>query len=249
MVRAGRGQEREQNRTVCSTRAHPERSQFVAEYKNSSSGILPASLVRAWHRNCNFEAVGRLPLNWTARASAAESGLSVLCYRPEGSIVSVDQLSEDVESAAATANEMQVAQPEQQTKVRRKTKSRVLLNFWVDAALLACVVFIGWVSAITYIAFPAPTKADGWTLWGLTFDRWHDLQSTAMCMCAIIALEHLVLHWNWVCSTIATRILRTRNRPDEGLQSVYGVGTFIVVMLIIFAGMASAVLSVKRPSL
>lgn len=130
---------------------------------------------------------------------------------------------------------------------RRKTKSRVILNFWLDALLLVTVVFIGWVSAVLHIVFPAPTAADGWILWGLSFDQWNDVRSTALCLCALLALEHVVLHWNWVCSTIATRIFRTKTRPDEATQAVYGVGTFIVVMLIVFGSVVAAMLSVRQP--
>lgn len=130
---------------------------------------------------------------------------------------------------------------------RRKGKSRVLLNFWLDALLLANVVVIGWVSAILHIVFPAPTNADGWILWGLTYDQWRDIQSTALCVCALLALEHLVLHWNWVCCTLATRILRAKTRPDEGVQALYGVGTFIGIMAFIFGSVVIAMMCVKQP--
>lgn len=135
----------------------------------------------------------------------------------------------------------------EQPKPTRKTKSRVILNFWLDATLLVTVLFIGWVSAVLHIVFPAPTTADGWVLWGKTFDQWRDIQSTALCVCALLALEHVVLHWNWVCSIIATRIFRVQKRPDEGAQAVFGVGTFIVVLTIVFGGVIAAMLCVRQP--
>lgn len=135
----------------------------------------------------------------------------------------------------------------QRPQTQRKKKSRVILNFWLDALLLVTVVFIGWVSALLHVVFPAPTKSDGWLLWGLSFDQWNDIRSTALCVCALLALEHVVLHWNWVCSTIATRIFRVKSRPDEGVQAVYGVGTFIVVLAIIFSGVVVGMLTVKQP--
>lgn len=162
--------------------------------------------------------------------------------------MSVNQLTpeatwEDTDAASdATAN-LSTAEP----PTRRKITSRVVINFWLDAALLVTVVFIAWVSAVMFIAFPPPTQADDWTLWGLTFDRWHNLQSTALCVCGLLALEHLVLHWNWVCSTVAARILRSRKRPDEGLQAVYGVGTFITILAIVLASMTAAALCSKPP--
>lgn len=132
-------------------------------------------------------------------------------------------------------------------KPARKTKSRVILNFWLDAALLVTVLFIGWISAILHIVFPLPTTADGWILWGLSFDQWRDIQSTALCFCGLLALEHVVLHWNWVCSTIATRIFRVKSRPDEAAQAIYGVGTFIVAMTLIMGSVMAAMLCIKPP--
>lgn len=155
-------------------------------------------------------------------------------------------MTENTEPADEAAAEPEPL-PTERPQARRKTKSRVILNFWLDALLLTTVVFIGWVSALMYIVFPAPTTADGWVLWGLTFDQWHDIQSSALCLCALLALEHVVLHWNWVCITIATRIFRVKSRPDEGAQAVYGVGTFIFVLMIVFGGVVAAMLCVRRP--
>lgn len=137
----------------------------------------------------------------------------------------------------------------QAVKPVRKSKSRVMLNFWLDATLLVTVLFIGWISAVLHIVFPAPTVADGWTLWGRTFNQWRDIQSTALCLCGLLALEHIVLHWTWICSTIATRIFRVKQRPDEGAQAIYGVGTFIVTMILVVGSVAVAMLSVQQPGI
>ena len=122
-----------------------------------------------------------------------------------------------------------------------------LLNFWLDLALLLTLLFVGWVSAMMRVVFPAPTSADGWKLWGLTFNRWSDIQFFGLCAFGLLAIEHLVLHWNWVCSLIATKILRTKNRPDESNQAVFGVGTFITVLMAMLAGLIAAMLNVHRP--
>lgn len=156
-------------------------------------------------------------------------------------------------STTATASDTAVptAEPHgaelEQPRPAPKKKSRVLLNFWLDATLLVTVLFIAWISTVLHLVFPAPTTADGWVLWGLSFDQWRDVQSTALCICALLALEHVVLHWNWVCSTIATRIFRVKKRPDEGSQAVYGVGTFIVVLTVVFGGVIAAMLTVRQP--
>lgn len=131
-------------------------------------------------------------------------------------------------------------------KVSTRKGGRTLLNFWLDALLLINVAFLGWVSAMLRFVFPPPTAADGWKLWGWTFDQWHDAQFAALCVCGLLMIEHIVLHWNWVCSVVATRILRVR-RPDEASQAVYGVGTFIVLLMILLSGIIVAMCGVKRP--
>ncbi|MBM4076781.1 MAG: hypothetical protein FJ267_14225 [Planctomycetes bacterium] len=131
----------------------------------------------------------------------------------------------------------------------RVMSSRALLNFWLDVVLFMAVVFIAWVSAVTYVVFLAPTSADGWKLWGMTFDQWNDLQASAMCVCGLLAIEHLVLHWNWVCSIIATKILRRKKGAiDEATQAIYGVGTFIVIVLLVLSSIVAASLSVQKPA-
>lgn len=159
------------------------------------------------------------------------------------SLETMTESSETTEDLAAETDSSQT----KRLAPRRKTRSRVILNFWLDAALLAMIVVICWVSAVLHIVFPAPTMADGWILWGLTFDQWRDIQSTALCLCALLAVEHVVLHWNWVCCTIATRILRVKTRPDEGIQALYGVGTFLGLLAVVFSSVAIAMMCVKQP--
>lgn len=133
------------------------------------------------------------------------------------------------------------------TPSRRKL-SMALVNFWLDAALFLAILFLVWVSVMLQVVFPAPTSAAGWQLWGLSFDQWRDAQFYSLCGCALLALEHLVLHWNWVCAVLATQILRLKARPDEGSQAVYGVATFILILLAMMAGIIAAILSVQSPS-
>jgi hypothetical protein len=124
-----------------------------------------------------------------------------------------------------------------------------VINFWLDASLLIVLSLLGWVSAVLQVVFPAPTAADGWTLWSLTYDQWRDLQFGGLCLFALGVLLHVMMHWNWVCSVIATQIVRTRRRPDEGMQTIYGVATLIVLLHVIAAGVIAALLCVRRPPL
>jgi hypothetical protein len=124
-----------------------------------------------------------------------------------------------------------------------------VINFWLDASLLIVLSVLGWVSAVLQVVFPAPTAADGWTLWGLTYDQWHDVQFGSLCVFALGVLLHVMMHWNWVCSVIATQIVRARQRPDEGMQTIYGVATLIVLLHLIAAGVVVALLCVRHPPL
>ena len=129
----------------------------------------------------------------------------------------------------------------------RRKMSMALINFWLDAGLLVSISFLGWVTAMLQIVFPAPTTAAGWTLWGLTYDQWHEAQFIALRAFALLVLVHVMLHWNWVCSVIATHVLRIKARPDEGLQTIYGVTTLIVLLMIIAGTIIAALITVHRP--
>lgn len=125
--------------------------------------------------------------------------------------------------------------------------TRTLINFWLDVALLVGSAAVVWVATMLRVVFPAPTSAAGWTLWGLTFDDWYTVQFYALCGLVALAVEHLVLHWNWVCTVLAGQVLRSRHRPDEAVQAVYGVGTFIGILVFMLGTMIAALLSVNPP--
>src|SRR6185369_644236 len=129
----------------------------------------------------------------------------------------------------------------------RRKRSMALVNFWLDAALLVTAAFVGWVTVVMRVVFPAPTFAGGWSLWGLTYNQWHDLQFGSICFCALVILLHVMLHWNWVCSVIGAQILHLRRRPNEGMQTIYGVATLIILLTVILATVIAAVLTVREP--
>lgn len=130
----------------------------------------------------------------------------------------------------------------------RRKLSTALVNFWLDATLLLTVSFVGWVSAMLQVVFPAPTVAAGWELWGLSYNQWHDAQFFSLCLFGLLVLVHVMLHWNWVCSVIAAQVLRIKARPDEGMQTIYGVATLIGLLTVIAGTIIAAILSVKHPS-
>lgn len=128
----------------------------------------------------------------------------------------------------------------------RRGFSMSVINFWVDLVLLLIVTFLGWISATLRFVFPAPTTAAGWTLWGWNYDQWADFQFSSLCVLAVGVVVHLMLHWNWVCSVIANHIVHTK-RPDDSMQTIYGVGALIVLLHIIAAGLIAAMWSLKHP--
>jgi hypothetical protein len=130
------------------------------------------------------------------------------------------------------------------TSPRGKAWPLVLINFWLDATLFLAVVVLVWTAVILQFAFPPATSAAGWVLWGWTYDDWAKLQFGALCVAAGLTVEHLVLHWNWVCTVLATRILR-RARPDEANQAIYGVATFICIFVGVVVSLAAAMVCIR----
>lgn len=124
-----------------------------------------------------------------------------------------------------------------------------VLNFWLDAGLFVNIIFVMWVSVMLRLVFPPATEAAGWTVWGLSYNDWQTVQFYSLCLFALLAVEHLVLHWNWVCSILATRILRSREKPDEGVQAVYGVGTFITILVLVMGTLLIAMATATHPRL
>lgn len=133
------------------------------------------------------------------------------------------------------------------TSVREPKVTRTLLNFWLDAVLFVVIGFEMWVSIMLQVVFPPPTAAEGWRLWGGSFNQWRDAQFYGLCIAGLLVLEHVVLHWSWVCSVIASKILRSKHRADEASQALYGVGAFIAVVSIMMGGILAAMLAVQRP--
>jgi hypothetical protein len=143
---------------------------------------------------------------------------------------------------AAAKRSIEPAKPRGKRRV-----SMAVVNFWLDATILAALLLLIWESATLQLILPAPTLAGGWTLFGLTYDQCRDIQFATLCVFCFGILIHLMLHWNWICSVIATQILTESERPDEGMQTIYGVATLIVLLHLIGAGIIVALFFVHRP--
>ncbi len=109
------------------------------------------------------------------------------------------------------------------------------------------LVSLGWIAAVLRLVFPAPTTADGWILWGWNYDQWSDFQFGCLCTLGLCVLIHVMLHWNWVCSVVTVQILKSRQRIDDSMQTIYGVGVLLLLLHLIGAGVIAAMYSVQRP--
>lgn len=134
----------------------------------------------------------------------------------------------------------------------KKTFNKTNINFWVDVFLLVVFLLLCWCSVVTRYVFPLPTKSEGWTLWGLDYLAWTDIQFTIVCLMLATVVLHVMLHWTWVCGVIEGWNRRRRGfngtgKGDTGNRTLWGVGALIVLLNVLGLGIAVAALSVQGP--
>ena len=137
------------------------------------------------------------------------------------------------------------------TKPKKSAISRTIVNFLLDALLLAIFVALAAAALILRFIFPPATQADGWTLWSRDYDQWSAAWFNLFAGFALLILVHVMLHWTWICGVagrIGSRALGRTVRVDEAVQTVYGVGLLILLLSIVGAFTAAAVLSLQIPS-
>jgi hypothetical protein len=125
--------------------------------------------------------------------------------------------------------------------------SRALLNFLLDVLLFLITVTLIATTCVLCFVFPPATAAAGWVLWGLDYDSWATLHFSLLAVIVFAILVHVMLHWNWVCSIIATRLLRRSGKLDDGVQTLYGVSTLIFLVILLSTLIIAAQLSVRSP--
>ncbi len=129
---------------------------------------------------------------------------------------------------------------------------RTLINFWLDVMLLVLFLTGFWTTFVVRFVFPPGTQAEGWHLWGRTYDQWADAQFIISCLFAGAVLVHVMLHWSWVCGVVTSRLLRKkdgkRRKWDDGIRTIYGVGLLVVLLNILGLAFAAAVLTVQGPT-
>jgi hypothetical protein len=122
------------------------------------------------------------------------------------------------------------------------------INLLLDAALLVGFTCLCFAAVVVRFIFPPGPAAAGWTLWGLDYDAWGGIQFAMLAILALGILVHVMLHWSWVCHVIASRLMGRGARVDDGLQTIYGVGLLIGLLLAVGTALAVAVLTVKGPA-
>jgi len=131
---------------------------------------------------------------------------------------------------------------------RRVVWSWSWINLLLDAALLVAFTALAFAAVVVRFVFPPGPAAGGWTLWGLDYDAWGGIQFGLLAVLAGGILVHVMLHWSWVCNVIASRMAGRGARVDDGLQTIYGVGLLIGLLLAVGTALAVAVLTVRGPA-
>jgi hypothetical protein len=139
-------------------------------------------------------------------------------------------------------------------KTRKTSFTRTHVNFALDCLLLLVFVGLLWVAVVVQMVFPPGPLSAGWTLWGLTYTHWSDIQFGLISTLALGILLHIMLHWSWVCGVAVKLVRRGKGKSgekktlDDGTRTIYGVATLIVILHVVGFGIAAASLAIQAPS-
>ena len=89
------------------------------------------------------------------------------------------------------------------------------------------------VATIVQFVFPPGTGPRGWALWGTDFNQWSSLQYGFICDFGFVSMIHVMLHWSWVCTIVARRLLKQTEIPDDGIQTILGAGLLIGLLRLV----------------
>jgi hypothetical protein len=154
----------------------------------------------------------------------------------------------DVKTAGRARREAERDGRGDRPPARRPGWSWSWINLLLDAALLVVFTALCFAAVVVRFVFPPGPAAAGWTLWGLDYDAWGGIQFGLLAALAVGILVHVMLHWSWVCNVIASRMAGRGAHVDDGLQTIYGVGLLIGLLLAVGTGLAVAVLTVRGPT-
>ena len=130
----------------------------------------------------------------------------------------------------------------------RRTWSWNDINLVLDIALLVVFVALLFAAVIVRFVFPPGPAAGGWRLWGLDYDAWSGIQFGLLAVLTGGVLVHLMFHWSWVCTMLASRLSGDRKaRVDEGMQTIFGVMLLIGILVAVGVAAGAAYLTIQRP--
>lgn len=128
--------------------------------------------------------------------------------------------------------------------------SKTTINFILDFVLAVVFLASMTVAAISRFVFPAPTESDGWTLLGLTANRWAELQFAMFFVFGVLALIHVMLHWSWVCGVVLHRLSQWRGKKvtiNDAAETLIGVAILVGILHLIGAVVLAAMLLIEPP--
>lgn len=131
----------------------------------------------------------------------------------------------------------------------RRGLSPSAVNFILDSIMLVAFMAVPIVTAIVQVILPEPTRAAGASLWGLNYAGWIKILSGTIVVFAVLILIHLILHWNWVCGFVTSRLSKALNRRvamTESTRTLWGVSVLIVVLTLMGIVVAAAEFFVVR---
>ncbi len=154
------------------------------------------------------------------------------------------------QEAAVDAGEVVETLIEKKKTARRPGRrgvSKPVVNFWLDIFLAVVFVALCSIAAVLQFAFPAASLAEGWTLWGMTYDDVAAIQFGTLCVLAAGIILHVMLHWTWVCGMLTRGNPNATLRTDDGIRTIVGVGVLIALLHVIGGVLLIAMLTIQQP--
>lgn len=121
------------------------------------------------------------------------------------------------------------------------TRHKILINFWLDVVLAGLFLVLAWMLIVIRYVFPRGVRV--WTIWGGAVEDWQDALFGVFCIFSLGIVLHVMLHWDWICATVATRLLGRKAERDDGTQTLIGVGVLVVAIHLIIASVLAAKVS------
>jgi hypothetical protein len=125
------------------------------------------------------------------------------------------------------------------------TRHKTLINFWLNVALLILFMLQAWMLTVLVLVSPRTTAT--WTIWGATASTWLDPLFTTFCAFAGGVVLHVILHWAWICGTVATKLLGRKAGKDDGSQTLIGVALLVVLLHLFGAAILAAHMALVKP--